>query len=152
MNECEQAERLSAYHDGELSGAARTEVEQHLRRCPACAAELNRLGRLSQLFSAAAEPRVPPEVLERLHAAVDVLPLAEIGRLARIVAAIAAAILLVSSVWLLRAGGAGEPKDQIPVWETVAVVRQEVPVSAPEEQLAQWIVQDLSRKNGHDKN
>lgn len=150
MNECAQAERLGAYHDGELSGAAQAEVEQHLGRCPACAAELNRLRRLSQLFSAAAEPRVPPEVLERLHAAVDVLPMAEIGRLARIVAAIAAAILLVSSVWLLR--GAGEPKDQIPVWETVAVVRQEVPVSAPEEQLAQWIVQDLSRKNGHDKN
>ena len=52
MSECERAQRLSAYHDGEVSEAERVSLEAHLQGCPACAAERNRLRRLSDLLSA----------------------------------------------------------------------------------------------------
>jgi anti-sigma factor RsiW len=147
MNECKQAERLGAYHDGELSGAARAEMEQHLGQCPACAAELKRLRRLSELFSAAAAPKLSPEALMRLHSRVDVIPMADLRRVAEVVGAIAASILLVCTIWLVK----GRPAiDVIPVWETVAVARQEMPTAAPEEELGQWMVQDLSGKNAND--
>jgi anti-sigma factor RsiW len=149
MNECEHAQRLGAYHDGELVGAARAEIERHLRQCPACAAELQRLGRLSGLFSKAAAPPMPPAALRRLHKGIDAIPMADLKRVAEICGAIAASILLVCTIWLVKTRTA---VDAIPVWETVAVVRQESPTAGPEEQLGQWIVQDLSGNNSHDQN
>jgi anti-sigma factor RsiW len=148
MNECRQAERLGAYHDGELSAEARAEVERHIGQCPACAAELRRLRKLSQLLGAAAPPKLSPAILARLHDGIDTIPLADLRRVAEVCGAIAASILLVCTIWLVttRSG-----VDAIPVWETVAVARQEIPAVAPEEQLlTQWIVQDLSGKNTND--
>jgi anti-sigma factor RsiW len=151
MNECEQAQRLSAYHDGELSGPAKGELEDHLRQCRACAAELNRLRALSRMLAAVAEAPMPPAVSRRLHEAVDALPMADLARMAEICGAIAASILLACSLWILGTQSGSEPRDRLPVWEAVAVAvaRQETPPVGPDEQLAQWIVQDLSRKNGH---
>jgi len=147
MNECKQAERLGAYYDGELSGAARAEMERHVGQCPSCAAELKRLGRLSELFSAATAPKLPPAALRRFHDGIDTIPMADLRRVAEICGAIAASILLVCTVWLVR----GRPAiDVIPVWETVAVARQEMPTAAPEEELGQWMVQDLSGKSRND--
>ena len=147
MNECKQAERLGAYYDGELSGAARAEMERHLGQCPSCAAELKRLGRLSELFSTAAAPKLSPAALRRFHDGIDTIPMADLRRVAEVVGAIAASILLVCSIWLVK----GRPAiDVIPVWETVAVARQEMPTAAPEEELGQWMVQDLSGKNAND--
>ena len=39
---------LSAYHDGELRGFARAEVEQHLAVCPRCRRALSDIAALSQ--------------------------------------------------------------------------------------------------------
>ena len=148
MNECNRAEMLGAYHDGELSGAARAGMEQHLRQCPACAAELQGLRKLSQLLSTAAPAKMSPDVLRRLHERVETIPLAGLWRVAEIWGAIAASILLVCCIWLVKTKST---VDAIPVWETVALVRQELPSATPEDQLAQWIVQDLSGRNGNDQ-
>jgi anti-sigma factor RsiW len=148
MNECRQSERLGAYHDGELSGAARAEMERHLGQCPACAAELERLGRLSELLVAAAAPKLSLAAKQRLHNGIDTIPMADLRRVAEICGAIAASILLVCTIWLVVKTRA--TTDAIPVWETVAIAQQE-PATAPEEQLlAQWMVQDLSGKNIND--
>ena len=150
MSACEQARRLGAYHDGELSGPARASLEAHLRQCQACAAELDRLRRLSRLLGTAVRPGIPPQVLARLHRAADVQPAAALRRLAEAVTALAASILLVCAVWLWATASAAKATGPIPLWETAAVSSQAAPVAASEERLAMWIVEDLSRQNGHD--
>lgn len=149
MNECEHTRRLSAYHDGEVTGADREALEAHLAQCPACAAELARLRRLSSLLTQAERPKMPAGVLDRLHRSADDLAAADLRRVAKAFLAAAASILLVCGIWLWQANGAAEPAEAIPVWESLAA-HQQVLTAGSEEQLAQWIVQDLERKNGHD--
>jgi anti-sigma factor RsiW len=55
MSSCEFRERVDAYADGVLAGAARAEVEAHLARCEPCAAEARRQARLHQVLGAAHE-------------------------------------------------------------------------------------------------
>jgi anti-sigma factor RsiW len=45
---CEREPTVGAYHDGELTGAAREEFERHLATCAACAAELQRVRGVSR--------------------------------------------------------------------------------------------------------
>ena len=54
---------LEAYHDGELQGRRRQQVESHLAQCAACRAELETLRTLSVLLQAspAADNLTPPE-------------------------------------------------------------------------------------------
>jgi len=150
MNECERAQRLSAYHDGEISEAERVSLEAHLEGCPACAAERNRLRRLSDLLSAAPRPEMPADALGRLHRAADDVAMADLGRMAKTLMAVAASILLVCAVWIWRSRAATEPTEPIPAWETAATAQEGTLATASDEQLARWIVQDLERKNGHD--
>ena len=150
MIECRQMQRVSAYYDGELSEPSRGELEEHLRECPVCAAELSRLRKLSGLLCSAGRPEMPSQALERLHRSVDLLPQVGLWRTAAVFAGVAASILLVCGAWLWRISSAGEPADQIPLWETAAVAPQDLSAAASQEQLAQWVVQDLSWKNGHD--
>ena len=148
MSGCGNAQRLSAYHDGELSAEERADIEAHLRRCPACAAALERLRRLSRLVETAGRTEMPAPSLARLHRAVDDLPAADVGRLAKAILAVAASILMICGLWLWQANG-GESPDTLPVWETVAGGSQ-ASVADTEAQLAQWIIRDLERTNGHD--
>jgi anti-sigma factor RsiW len=150
MAECERVERVSAYHDGELDGPSRARLEAHLRACPACAAELARLRNLSQLIRAARRPRISAGAVGRLHRLADLQPKVALVRMAEVFMAAAALILVCSGVWLWRISSAGAASAQIPLWETAAVAPQDPSAVATQEQLAQWIVQDLSRKNGHD--
>jgi len=150
MMECKHAHEMSAYHDGEVSEPSRTALAEHVRGCPVCAAELSRLERLSLLIGTAGRPEMSAQALERLHRSVDLQPKVALLRVAEVFTAVAAAILLFSGVWLWRISAAGASAEQIPLWETVAVAPQDLSAAAAQEQLAQWIVQDLSRKNGHD--
>jgi anti-sigma factor RsiW len=56
-------EWLGAYHDGELEGSRRRQVEAHLQSCEGCRAELNQLRALAHLLQACPLPGelVPPE-------------------------------------------------------------------------------------------
>jgi len=149
MSECEYAQRLSAYHDGEVPAGERAAIEAHLRQCPACAAEFRRLGALGRLL-AAARPEMPPDVLSRLHRATRTMVAADLGRMAKTLMAVAAAILLVCGATLWRSGATGAPAARIPLWETAAVTRQAASASVAEDQLALWIVRDLERDDGDD--
>jgi anti-sigma factor RsiW len=150
MMECKHAHEMSAYHDGEIPEPSHAALAEHVRGCPVCAAELARLDRLSRLIRATGRPQMSAQALERLHRSVDLQPKVALLHVAEVFTAVAAAILLFSGVWLWRISAAGASAEQIPLWETVAIAPQDLSAAASQEQLAQWIVQDLSRKNGHD--
>jgi anti-sigma factor RsiW len=152
MSECEYARRLGAYHDGEMTAASAREMEQHVRDCPACAAELARLRALSPLLAAVASPALPPGALERIRRKVDQARTSGIRRFAEAMLGAAAAILLICSVWMLVLSGSPESDGTIPLWEMAAVLPRDAASESMsvEQQLATWTLQDLSWKNGHD--
>jgi hypothetical protein len=49
--------RLAEYHDGELTIEQRVAIQEHLRACPACAAELRGLGTVAMALRSAAAQR-----------------------------------------------------------------------------------------------
>ncbi|MDD4888373.1 MAG: zf-HC2 domain-containing protein [Phycisphaerae bacterium] len=150
MNTCERSNRLNAYHDGELSPPEAVELERHVRGCPACAAELDGLRRLTHALASEAEPELPASALRRFHRAVDRVARNGIVRFAETFAALAATIMLVCVLNLAH----GSPARQatMPVWEAAAVSESAGESGSPsaEDLVASWISQDLSRENGHD--
>ena len=149
MANCEQQVRLTAYYDGEFSPSERTGVEEHVRHCPACQAELASMRRLSGLLSPAGAVRpgadeLSPAALDRLHRSVDDLPIATLTRLAWPLAAAAAVILAFCSITLL-----GQNDDTrvaaVDLWETQALAQPaDLSSGGTEELLAKWMVHDLS--------
>jgi anti-sigma factor RsiW len=150
MSECEYARRINPYHDGELGEAAATELAEHLRRCPGCAAELARLRALSRLMATAARPQISGDALKRLHARVEIGSGAAVRRMAWAAAGIAAAVLVACCLWLGFATVQTTPAE-IPVWELVAIEANGTPPAEDSrELLAWWIVEDLSGDHDHD--
>lgn len=152
MSECQQACRLNAYHDGEMPAGARAELEQHLRQCPQCTAELERLRAMSRLAAAVPAVEIPPMTLQRLHRRIDLLPSRTIARLAEVVSAIAATILIACVVGLVRQPASNGTAASMAIWETPAQASSPADTTdaASEESLANAIAQDLSGNNGHD--
>jgi anti-sigma factor RsiW len=123
-----------------------------LAQCPACAAELARLEKLSQAFAGLARPLVDPQTMRRLHRRIDALPGLAIARLAEALTAVAASIVIACGVWLW-ASSAPAGAASMPVWEAAVLQKpaEAAPPTASEDRLAGWIVQDLSRESGHDQ-
>jgi anti-sigma factor RsiW len=156
MSECEQAGRLSAYHDDQMPPQAREEFQRHLGQCPACAAELERLRRLTGLLASLPVCPMPEGMLPRLHRAVDRLPTVTVRRMAEVLDAVAAVILAVSVIGLARQAPSQAAPGTMPIWETQALAQpsqerereRETTSGGTEELLASWMVQDLSWKEG----
>ena len=68
---CAFADRVSAYHDGELSHAEAQQIASHLAGCPACARQLAFSAALSQRFQQAAPPQLSFETRQRLEQIAD---------------------------------------------------------------------------------
>ena len=113
---CEREPTVGAYHDGELSGAAREAFEAHLAACPSCAAELKRVRAVSRWMEPLRTPVLLPEDKDELAAALravaeedseeaDRMRIApgRTVRWARWVTGAAAAVFLFSVVQLFRA-------------------------------------------------
>lgn len=62
--------RLEAFVDGELPREEADAVGAHLRRCPACLAEVQALAEMSQGLRAAASERAPAALWSRIDAAI----------------------------------------------------------------------------------
>jgi anti-sigma factor RsiW len=146
MNECEHLSRVGAYHDGELPDAWAAEMERHLADCPECAAELARLRALSRLVSSAAQPEMSPAAMAQLHRRIDQLSGMGLRRMAETLAAIAATILVICSAafFVLR-----EPAQAGSQWDELTVSEPGIEVTAgsPDDQIASWMVQELSEKD-----
>lgn len=62
--------RIQAYFDGELPPGESTALEEHLRGCPSCSGELERLHALSSLVKGLRAPSVSPELWDNYSAGV----------------------------------------------------------------------------------
>ncbi|MGD1001538.1 MAG: zf-HC2 domain-containing protein [Candidatus Brocadiia bacterium] len=123
MTDCEYQVKVHAYHDGELPPADRQSFEVHLKACPACARELERLRRMSDLFASARLPELSPAAFQRLHRSKIVVLQPALVRTSEFFAAAAAAILLVCGAWLWRASTPQELAG-MPAWQEVPVTYQ----------------------------
>jgi anti-sigma factor RsiW len=110
-NNCPTEQAISAYHDGELSPADRAEVARHLAWCEACMRQLAQLKQMSGLLTSMSPDGLSQIAWHRLHAKLDEVLERGLVRWAWEVSAIAAAILLISSVCLMRIS---EPKNTTP--------------------------------------
>ena len=150
MNECDHASRLSAYHDGELTPPESAELEAHLRQCPQCAPELERLRGLSRALGSLVPPAMPAASVQRLHRVIDRLPSVGLRRLAEALAAVAATILLICTVGLSWRTSAAAPARSVAIeeWETAAVAQPSVLMTTADsrELLARWMVRDLGQE------
>jgi anti-sigma factor RsiW len=128
-------EALSAYLAGRLSGAERAAVEEHLKTCAACYAELDRLKEVDHLL--AQDGQIEPSrnftqrVLEQVNRENRVVSF----RARRVAAWVAAAAVIVFAVFLLRILKDGGPPPPAPlVKKTPAqqepVVKQPAPAPA----------------------
>jgi len=146
MTDCGQADRLSAYYDGEIPEPERAALEAHIRGCPLCAGEMARLQRLSRLICSTGRMEMSSQALERLHQSLDLQPKIAILHMAEVFAAVAALILVASVIWLYTLSATREASAQVPEWEAAALAVRN-PSASGQEQLAQWIVEDLSGKS-----
>lgn len=151
MNECEHADKLTAYHDGQLDERTRASLERHLAQCTTCSSELARLRRLSEILGSTARPGLSAQALRRIHAAVEAAPATSIRRLAEALTAVAAAILIVCGAYLLIPSVSAS-QAAAPVWEATAVQHPTEQAGTSDDQLAMWMVQDLSRETSHGQN
>src|SRR5687767_3999349 len=147
--QCEQTEKVAAYHDGEMDAGPRAAFEAHLIACGVCAGELDELRRLSARLLMAEIPAVSAAGMKRFHGAVTVNEERGVLRLAEWLTAAAAALLLVGITGLFRSETthASAPA----TWEQAAVaypVDAEAPGRAEMVQIAEWIRTDLSGGDG----
>ena len=152
MNDCEQASRLGAYRDGELSPDCRAEFERHLRRCPQCAGELERIRKLAGLLKSLPGVKMDQPAIKRLHHRIAVEAAHGIGRIAEALTAAAAIILVACIIGLAREGSSQPGQIAMPLWEAQAVAQEptETTSAATDQVLASWMVQDLSYADEHD--
>ena len=105
MNTCEFETRLNAYHDNELSPADRAMVEQHLNSCADCRVALAEMAEVSAVFASNVPAGLSQIGQHRLHKNVDRQLERGLVRLSWALSGIAAAIVVVGSIWLQQAGG-----------------------------------------------
>ncbi|MBV8780580.1 MAG: hypothetical protein JO353_04220 [Phycisphaerae bacterium] len=127
-NDHPSAETLSSFYDRQLGSRLQEIVAAHVEGCEPCGLELRRLEAMSEVLRHAEMPALSQIGRVRLHRQVDAAVNADsalVGFELRI-SGIAAAILLVGSIWLMLAGGqrssqASVTTDGAPPWVGVAV-------------------------------
>jgi anti-sigma factor RsiW len=151
MRNCECSEKIGPYHDGELDSTSMREVEEHLRNCPACAAELADLRAMSQWLAAAPIPRLSQMSVHRLHNKTNAAMDEGLLRFARILSGIAACVLVASSAALLHRGTQVTPQPvvtaqasvELPPWvETAVSTDTDSSAMASSSPAAAWYLTD----------
>jgi anti-sigma factor RsiW len=151
VNLCNFDNLIGPYHDGELDSNRRAEVEGHLPGCPQCTAHLASLRRISTRLSAFPIGDISLTEQSRLHRLLNraTVELADraILRMALPLAALAACVLVVTSVWLadtMKGPGAGPVSGPTQGntlasddWEQVAVTLHS------DSRLPDWMVRGL---------
>jgi len=149
---CQMSEKVNLYHDGELDAAERSLVEQHLQTCADCRAELAQLSAISQSFQSAPAPKLSQFSMHRLHAMADRWMEDDLVRVARVLRAVAACVLVAGSAWLIgtspaatNAPIASEPQ-AAPWMEVAAATNAEVASIDTTTPAASWYLADASTR------
>ncbi len=99
-------ERLNAYLDGELAPHEALAVQEHLRACPRCAAELDELKRLNRALEGQPLIAVPAAFARRVRAAGEErragpVPIAtSTARLNLVLSRVAAVVMVAAGLWV----------------------------------------------------
>lgn len=137
MDPCPEKSELDAFHDGELAGPRRAEVEKHLSECAACRVHLAELQELSRAMVGVEVGRLSQMGRHRLHARLDQAMESGIVRTAWMLSGLAASILVVGSLWLSQSH---EVTQAAPPWVEVSMattsLNREVSTPATEWYLA----------------
>jgi len=152
MSDCQYTDRVSSYLDNELAPDESAAVESHLRECPDCAREFERLRGIRSFLRAASLPEMPPEVLHRAHLQCGALPTRSVMRLAVRLTLAAAAVLLACVGWLWGGHRSLPQADSEPTWAATAVAypADKDAEASVETRLARWFADDLSMESGRD--
>ncbi|MDB5323468.1 MAG: hypothetical protein JWN40_5099 [Phycisphaerales bacterium] len=150
MSECNFQLLLGAYHDRELDAAVDRRIARHVGECFSCATALRGMRELSARITTAAamELEADAAVIAGMHRAVDRAARDESAavdrpllRMAGLLSALAASVLIISGVWLLdsrgdarlaNGAGAAAPRGGdvtaiTPDWERVAITLRAQP-------------------------
>lgn len=159
MSACKHIWEVGVYHDGELPPEAARRLEAHLAQCALCARELRELRSLSRVLKGGPRagvaahplPDAPAKVIERLHQKVAATGEAAVITLVeRLTAAAAAILIALCAAWFWGVFGKSESSAAAAKsWEWAAVTLREE-ASGDTQQIAQWIVDNLSREKQHD--
>ena len=117
---------LSAYLDGEVTGAERAAVEAHLAGCPACREHLLSLRALASAVRDQPVPPVPEGLEERIGRRVDAATVVPFRRRFAVPATIAATIAAVGLVSLVLFEQRQAPPPATPPYAGPAVPRPEI--------------------------
>jgi len=144
MLTCELHITLGRYHDGELAAPQRRGMEEHLRECRQCAAELEQMRLISQTVRAGVaevRPRASEDFLARLAALAPNVERQTVLRFVTRLTAAAAAILVAGSIaWLSGANPSAAWLNRVNPWSAhpVAVTPPQPAVATalgPEERV-----------------
>jgi anti-sigma factor RsiW len=165
MQDCQFKSRLSAYHDAELSAAETEAVNEHLPTCETCSSELGTIREVSAALSTYEPETISQIELARLHRAIDRVDDRGLIRLAGMLSAVAASVLIICMAWMsqssLPATIVQHPDAlRVPAWEKLALGGQpEVPGmprdihsgEAPDSGFAiDFMLQGIQGSSGHE--
>jgi hypothetical protein len=109
MSQCKMDNLVELYHDQELDPRWVAEIERHVNSCASCAGHLADLRQMSGILSGVTVTEIRSDERERLHAAVYRTESRDserfILRMAISLASIAAMVLIVTSLFLVRSVG-----------------------------------------------
>jgi anti-sigma factor RsiW len=155
---------LGAYFDDELPADQRPRVEEHLRNCTRCAAELEHFREDSRSLADYPFQDLIDRELADLHDAIDDAADRPVWRIGGALAVVAASVLIVSCAWLMELPtGTRSSSSQATVtasappepWEQVATTLRADPIQQAADDrstqlaaadMADWILEGLSRK------
>jgi anti-sigma factor RsiW len=152
-------ELVSAYFDDELSPLDRAGVEEHLRECPRCAADLQFLRDASEMLKAQPFDDLDSDQRRRLHRAIDEDSARHtVWKIGMTICAAAASILIICGAWLWELPAPSHlprtPMAQAPQWERMAMTLRAEPITPISEddhmihladaRLADWMLYELT--------
>jgi len=146
MAECPNKQQLGAYYDRQLDTAAQHAVEAHLASCGDCQREVAALAQISQLLDASPVPVFAGAVQCRLHASAPAIVDRPLRRMAWIVDAIAASILVATSTYMITRSSPASANPQAvvaPPWASLSRSGDSDTLLAGNP-VAQWYLADAS--------
>jgi anti-sigma factor RsiW len=150
MDGCGYTEKIGAYHDGELSDGDARAFEEHLAHCEDCARGLQALRSLSALLGAVEIPDAPAWLLERVRREAVGAGERVVMRMMEVLTAAAAVIFIVCCGWVWGGGQSSDTTTAPAAWEQAAITGPLDSSTSATDEVALWIVADLSLENGHD--